>query len=487
MPALELSRGTPSLAHRLMHNIGSALAGRVIGALLGVVTFGVLARDLGADGLGKYRTVLTMLLFAGIALDFGLYSITLREISPAGADRVRILGNAVALRILATTASALLLLLMLTVTGYEPAVRRGVLIAGGGWVGQQLNELLRSVFQLKLSQHRGAIAETAGAVLSLLLIIALASAHADVDWMLAATAAGFLCTAALSWRYADRLIPLRPRVDWTVWRGLILMGLPMAASVILLNIQLRADVLFLSLLRDPREVGLYDVPMKLYELLYVAPALFGGLMLPLFVRDYDGGRSSLVPRLNAALGASVIVSTLVFAGLFVCAEPVVVLIAGPKFVASAGPVRILAGSAILAGISALLRFAAVALDQQRRALRADAIGACAAVIAHLVLIPRFGIIGAALGKLSGDVVTCLAATLVLRRQLRPTILVSVVAGGLGAAGLAGSVALLTDTGMPALLACALSGPLVLAAVLIVPRVRRELAPLSAPETASLVS
>src|SRR5262249_31907397 len=159
-----------------LQNIGSALAGRLAGALIGVVTFGVLARSTGAEGLGQYRTVLTMLLFAGVAFDFGLYSITLREIAQTG-NHSRILGNVVALRIVATVVAVIALFGLLQLTDYERTIKVGVLVAGVGWVGYQLNDMLRAVFQEKLVKHRGAIAEIAGASLALLIIIVLSQIH----------------------------------------------------------------------------------------------------------------------------------------------------------------------------------------------------------------------------------------------------------------------------------------------------------------------
>src|SRR5262249_13658455 len=159
----------------------------------------------------------------------------------------------------------------------------GVMVAGIGWVALQVSELLRAVFQLKLAQPRGALAEVMGAIATLLLVVAIASVHGGTNSMLAATAAGFCCTAAVSWRFASRLLSFRLRFDWPVWRGCIIAGLPIAGSLILQTVQLRVDVLFLALMRTPAELGLYDAPLKLYELLFAVPYLFGGLMLPLYV------------------------------------------------------------------------------------------------------------------------------------------------------------------------------------------------------------
>jgi O-antigen/teichoic acid export membrane protein len=481
LPQNNCARGAPiSLAAKLAQNIGSALAGRVAGSLIGVVTFGVLARSIGAEGLGYYRTVLTMLLFAGVLFDFGLYSITLREIAQRNANAAHILGNAVGLRVTATVCAIILLWLLLTAGNYyNETIRIGVLIAGIGWVGYQLNDMLRAVFQEKLAKHLGAIAETTGAGLSLLIVAVLAYLHAGTIAMLAATAVGLICTATLAWRFSNRLMPFRLRTDWSVWRSLIIAGLPIAGSVLLLNIQLRVDVLLLSLIQDAKQVGLYDAPLKLYELLFVIPYLFGGMMMPLFVRDLSAGGEQFAARLSAALGASALISALAFGALFVDAESVVVLLAGRGFAGAADPLRILAASALFAGVSAILRFAATALHQPGRMLRVDVIGVSAAVLAHAILIPRYGVVGAALGKLCGDVVTSVAALLMLRRQLTRALFAAAATALASGAALIAALNGARYLGVHWMPSMIVGTALIGGALLLVPHVRQSLKALAA--------
>ena len=450
------------------------------GALIGEVTFGVLARSIGASGLGEYRTVLTMLLFAGVVFDFGLYSITLREISRGSGDESRILGNAAAIRIVATVCAVLALMLVLLLTDYDAGVRYGVIIAGGGWVGYQLNDLLRAVFQLKLAKHLGAMAEIAGALLALVLVSAFAALGAGTTAMLGATAAGFICMAVLASYFANQLLPFRLKFDLQVWRMLIVAGLPVAGSVLLLNVQLRADVLLLSLFQNARQVGLYDAPLKLYDLWFGGPYLFGGMMMPLFMRDRGtDGCGSFGSRLGATISASVIISSLAFAVMFVHAQSVVTILAGADFVDAATPLRILSAAALFAGISAILRFAATALHVPGKMLRADVGGVCVALAVHIMLIPSYGIIGAAIGKLCGDIVTSCSGLVMLRKQFSRGLLNSLGLAAVAGVGLFAALYIAEHSGMPWLIAVAICVPAIGYGLYLVPHVRQELRSLTA--------
>ena len=460
--------------YAFLRSLGSASASKVGGALCGVVTFGFLARALGADGLGEYRTVLTLLLFSGALFDFGLYPLTLREISQPDANGSRILGGAVGLRLVSMVVAIALLALVVSVTGFDSTVRHGVLIAGTGWILLQLNEMLKAVFQFRMAQQRSAVAEMAGAIVSLLLVIGLARFSVGSEGMLAATATGFCLTGGLAYYYARTLVAFRPRIDLALWRHFIVTGVPLAVSAILLIIRLRVDLLLLSVLRPAAEVGLYDAPVKLYELLLSLASILGGLMAPAFIRDLRNGRT-LSRRLNAGIAATAIFAALAFAVLFECAEPIVTLLGGNDFAPAAHPLRIIAAAAGLTGLTSILRFAAIALDQQVRMTRADLAGVGVALVAYLILIPRFGIMGAAVGRLVGDLVTLAVAAWSLREHLRSGALRLASIGVLAGMCLMGSLELAALISVPWFVGLALCGPLVLGGVLLLPRVRSELA------------
>ncbi len=361
---------------------------------------------------------------------------------------------------------------------------RGVAIAAIGWVAYQLNELLRAVFQYCMKQSLAAVAEMAGAAVTLVLVSILARFQVDANWMLAASATGFCCMGSLAWIFANRLIAFRPRIDLGEWRRLAVAGLPLAASTILLTVHMRIDVLFLSFMRPVAEVGLYDPPLKIYELLSMLPYLFGGLLMPLFVKDLSA-LGSISRRLSAATGVTILFATVAFVVLFECAEPILALLAGDAFVESATPLRLLGASAAFAGLTAVFRFAAVALDQQARVLRADIFGVSTAVLCHIALIPAHGLVGAAVGKLVGDVATLIPILLILRRHLNRGVLLSVGISAVLGITLVELLDKASQAGVHWLVAVVICVAVAIGLVLLFPAVRRRLADVTFAPTREL--
>jgi O-antigen/teichoic acid export membrane protein len=246
-----------------------------------------------------------------------------------------------------------------------------------------------------------------------------------------------------------------------------------------MTVHFRVDILLLSLLRAPVEVGLYDAPGKLYEIVFMLPYLFGGLLMPLFVRDLASPAASLRPRLQAAFTVVLLFGALCCAVFLVHGEEIVVLLGGEQFVASGQPLRVLGVAAALAGLCAVVRYAVTALEQQHRMLRADVISLVVAVAVHAMLIPRYGVMGAAIGRLSGDAIRTLLTMRLLRGQLGRAAWGSVGIAIAAAALFAGALLATQALGMNWMLGTALCGAAVLGACLALARLRRELAILSA--------
>lgn len=229
----------------------------------------------------------------------------------------------------------------------------------------------------------------------------------------------------------------------------------------------------LATLRGAHDVGIYDVSLKVYELLSTVPYMFGGLLLPLFVADRREG-AGLRQRLQAAVSISLILAAVLVGTVMVHAEAMATLLGGQAFADSGRVMRLLVLSFACGAVSQVIRFAAVASDQQHTMLKVDVVAVLAAMAAFVILIPRFGPSGAATGKLLGDALILGVSLLLLGRQL-PASLRRPLPAAIGAGCL--MVVLLSAAqriGIHWIPACVLGGSAAVTALYAVPYVRGEL-------------
>ncbi len=394
----------------------SALAGKVIVAIAGLLTVAIMTRHLGASDYGILKTAQTFVLFAGALAHCGLHYILLREVAVHEDRADRIVGSALSARLLLAVVLLAIACGLALLTSWNTTVLIAIVIAAVGMVAYQGNEVVTAVLQWRLSQGRAMIAEVVGTLAVLLGAVAVAWLGYGVLAMSAVSAAGLVITFLLAWYLANRLTPVRLMFDGPEWSRLLRAGLPIGASFYLLIISLRGDTLLLAFLKPAADVGYYGVASKMYEVSLQLPLIFGGLLMPIFSRAV-ASPPAFREHLAQALGVMVIIGVGIVLALGFFAGEIVALLAGPAFAPAAAAVRITGASVALAGYSLMLRHGAMAQERQKPLLVADLLTTGMALLAYLIFIPRLSFVGASLGTLTTEVVSIACLHLVLRRPM----------------------------------------------------------------------
>ena len=89
-----------SLSRKIAKNAAIQYTSKIIGTILGLFTIALLTRYLGAAGFGEYTVAASYLQFTGTLVDFGFTITAVRMLAEAGADRKKIFGNIVTLRLI---------------------------------------------------------------------------------------------------------------------------------------------------------------------------------------------------------------------------------------------------------------------------------------------------------------------------------------------------------------------------------------------------
>ena len=136
-----------AIARKIAYNVVFNVITKFISTILALVGIGFITRYLGIQGFGDYSTVLAFFSFFGSAADFGLYSITAREISRPNADEEKILGNAFTFRLISSVVVFLITPIFVYFLPYSHDVKLGIIIAAASFVFSSTYMVLNGVFQ----------------------------------------------------------------------------------------------------------------------------------------------------------------------------------------------------------------------------------------------------------------------------------------------------------------------------------------------------
>jgi O-antigen/teichoic acid export membrane protein len=419
-----------SSARAILGNTAVQILGKAATAAISIVIIKLLATYLGRAGFGQYTTIYEYLAFFGIAADFGIFQIAVRELSRPGAARAKIFGNILALRLSLTSVAMLAgAALVWAIPQYAGTpIPLGVQIAVVTTFLTLITGTVSSVLQAALQMQKAVLAQIVGKVLSLgymLWVVLLAYTATPETGFFQLLWAGVLGNAAmlgLTAYFASRELPIRLRFEWSFWRQIIWQALPYGTAIILATIYFRLDVILLSLLRDSEEVGIYGVGMRIVENLQMLPVFFLnsalGLMTALIHTDTARFRRLFQKSFDFLL----LLATPIVIGGVVLAYRLTALIAAPEFLSNPATgfhgsdvaLQLLLVAMFFAFLSNLFGYTMLAAGAQLRLLYVSAGAAIFNLVTNLLVIPTYGFLGAAVTSIISELLVVTAGFWIIR-------------------------------------------------------------------------
>lgn len=193
--------------------------------------------------------------------------------------------------------------------------------------------------------------------------------------------------------------------DRSHWRGQLLI---FALLPVLNILNQRIDILILGNLADDEAVGIYGISSRLTEMIPFSLILFQNVFSPLYARYHSSGDLKALEklvrrgiRLSLILAAPVALTLLVFGSS-------ILRIFGSEFAEGYNVILILSPVQILSLAIGPLAFLLMMVGKGRLAFLIMAGGLLLTAILQTMLIPAYGVEGAAAGRATGLIVTQLA-------------------------------------------------------------------------------
>jgi O-antigen/teichoic acid export membrane protein len=398
-------------------NIVRLATGDLVAKAMSFFAFVYLARVLGVASFGVLEFAGSVLTYLLLIADGGLEMWGTREAANT-TDLPGLVGRVMPLRMVLALISFALLLVLLPVFPHYPSLRAALLIYGLTVFAQAAS--LKWTFMGQQNMSRVARGLVIGQAIFAAGVVAFIHRPTELVWVAVLRLAGDVTTALYFARWFKRVhgrfpkqITLRGML--TVLKPALTIGLSLAMGLLNYNF----DAILLGFLRGPAFVGWYNAAYKLILVgLSVAITYFTGLfpaLSRLYVENIEEFRM-LVRRSNELWLGFVV--PLVVGGTFL-ADPVIRFLYGAAYANSAAPFKILVWSAALVVLRWVYMDSLRATGHQTLDLRCAVTSAVLNVGLNILLIPRFGMTGAASATVFADVVWFSMSYYYFRRAVLP--------------------------------------------------------------------
>ena len=395
-----------------LRNLGWLVFDRVFRLGVSFVVTLWLARYLAPELFGVYNYAIAFTALFSVVATFGLQSVVVQYLVDKPEQQNSTLASAFAIQLVGgVIAFVISVLVAFNLVGSEPSVLVAVLLLSTINLFR-FSDTVRYYFESRVQSKRIVVTENLVFMLIVLLRIAMILFELPLIYFVALLVLEAVLTAlAFLWLFGSQKLKAL-RFDSSNFLSMLKVAWLLALSVGAAMLYMRVDQIMLASLLNQEAVGIYSAAVRISEIWYVFPAVIVGSVFPRIIRElrHDAARANR--QLDVLLTAFSIVSISV--GLLVgnCSTEIIIFLFGEDYRASASVLSIHVWSSVFVFSGILGSRWLVAMDMQKVLLVSTLIGVVANIAMNYLMIPVYGVQGAAWATLvaqfmSAILVNCL--------------------------------------------------------------------------------
>ena len=408
---------------RLFLNTGWVLAERLVRYTVGFLVGIWVARYLGPDQYGALNYALAFVTVLAFMSTLGLDALAVRDMVRDPGVRDETIATLVAMRLVGGV------VLLVAATSAVRALRPDDPVALWLVAIVSLAHLVQAFdaidcwFQSAMAYRFSFMAKATAVVLGAIVRVSLIVNDAPlVAFAWAILIESTLLAAGMLVAYR-RTAPGR-RTAWPRWsraRALVAEGWPLMLTACVSAVYLRIDQVILGQLASFAEVGAYAVAARVVEVSYIIPAVLTAAVFPAMVRSREADVRVYEARIQRLFDAVIWLAIVVSVSIAAFAPAIVHALVGRAYADAVPALAVLAWMPVWVFFGMLRQRWLIAENELHVAMSVEVLGCILNVLCNLLLIPRYGAVGAA----TAAVIAAAGSTLLLvpfvpsiRRSLR---------------------------------------------------------------------
>lgn len=394
------------IAHRpnlvkIVDNIGWLFFDKVLRMGVGLLVGVWVARYLGPEQFGLLNFALAFTGLFGAIATLGLQGIVVRDIvrDPAGARLT--LGTAAMLQLVGGLVSFLLILAAIAYLRPDDALSRTIVAILGAMMLLKASEIAVYWFESKVQSKYTVWVQNSVFLVFAAVKVGMILLEAELIafvWAMLIEAVAVAAILLLVFNIRGQAIT-NLQASLRHAKKLLKDSWPLFLSVASITVYTKIDQIMIGSMIGDQAVGIYSAALRLSEIWYFIPTVIVASVFPSIVESKKKCEVQYHARLQKLYTTMVIMSVSVAIPVMLLSKHIVALIFGPEFSGAGFVLSIQIWSSVFVFLSLVNHAWYLAENLQKLSLQRTAFCASANIILNLLLIPEFGINGAAVALL----------------------------------------------------------------------------------------
>lgn len=394
-----------STPRRIAKNIGWLFFSMVSGKFLSLLLIIYVARKLGAVDFGKFAFAASFASIFVILSNFGLTTLTIREVARERTLAGKYLGNFTLLKLILSLLVFSLIWMAVSFMGYPHEMVQIVCMFGLYFIVISFASLFKSIFIAYEKMKYESITN----IIERIMLVSFGCGALYLGYGLVPLVNIYLITAIFYMGICIFWVSLkfaRPRfeVDFKFWAHSLKTAYPLVISNFLLMIFLYIDTVMLSKMKGNQVVGWYNASFGLVYAFRLPASIFLLAIFPVMSKFFVESRDSLKKAYEKSFKALLALGLPVCVGGFLLAGRIIHLLYGQEYTQSIVVFKVLIWATCFIFLNSFFGYFFVSIDQQKRITKYLFVATVINVLLNLLLIPPYGHVGAGIATVVSEVV-----------------------------------------------------------------------------------
>ena len=382
---------------QILRNSAVLAAARIIERATNLVMALLISRQLGVSALGAYATATAYFLLISVAGEAGVTNLIVREISKDRSRTNSLVSHACAIVTIASLVLMAAAWAIIPHLGYSAELRTGIAVIVLALLPLTLNTVQEGVFVAYQRVELQTWTTLGGSIVTVVAsFLLLRGGHGVVSLLAVFVAAEYGVTVVYFVLINRCIHKLHVEFHRSIAREFLLDLRPFVASSVLAAAFARPEIIILSFVGSPAQVGYYSAAAKVVEVWQFLPQTYMVNVFPVLARSYAAGGRMVGDVLDRAIRNLLLVAFPISVGIAATAGPIVTTLYGPEFGPAVPVLRVLSVSVVLYCMHSVLWRILSARGQQGAVVRVQVVSLIVRLGVGYALILRYGALGAAI-------------------------------------------------------------------------------------------
>lgn len=393
-----------STVKRIYKNMFFLSTAEIISKILQFVLMVYAARFLDKSSFGKFSFALSLSFIAIIMADLGIHTLLIREVARNKNYANKYFINAFAAKLMLAFITYIFIVIFINVVNYPKDTRHIVYIILIFAILSSFTDLYYSIFRaFEKMFYDSLIKVLRMVILTSVGLYILFRYHDALIFSFTFILTEVLMLILAYFIASKKFIKIRWLLDKRFIINIVKKSFPFGLAFIFGAIYFYIGTVMLSKMRGDIEVAVYSVAYNLVLAILFIPTVYTNAIYPVMSRYFKTSKENLILIYKKSFKYLYIIGLPISIGSYVLADRIIAFFYGKEYISSIIVLKVISLYIFIKFLNFLYGYVLSSINQQNKRMFSQGSTAIFNIVANLILIPKMGYVGAAIGSLITEV------------------------------------------------------------------------------------